>query len=116
MVWPGAEQFDEMGCGDCHVPRLEASIGYLPAYTDLLLHDMGEAMADLPVGLASATEFRTQPLWGVTLHAPYLHDGRARSLAEAILWHGGEGEAAKNKFKAMGQADKDALIKFLKSL
>ena len=92
-------------------------------YTDLLLHDMGEGLADgRPDFEATGREWRTPPLWGiglvhhVNLHRFFLHDGRARGLAEAILWHGGEGEASRNAFLAMPADERDALLAFLKSL
>ena len=92
-------------------------------YTDLLLHDMGPGLADNMGELdATGSEWRTPPLWSIGLTAgvsggeAYLHDGRARSLEEAILWHSGEAEAAKEAFRTMPAADRAALIKFLKSL
>jgi CxxC motif-containing protein (DUF1111 family) len=92
-------------------------------FTDLLLHDMGEGLADtLAEGAVSGRLWRTAPLWGIGLvpvvngHENYLHDGRARGLAEAILWHGGEADLAKDRFRALPKADRDALIAFLKSL
>ncbi len=92
-------------------------------YTDMLLHDMGSDLADnRPDFEASGSEWRTPPLWGIGLtrvvngHNNFLHDGRARSLAEAVLWHGGEAQSARDSFKAMPKADRDALIKFLESL
>lgn len=92
-------------------------------YTDLLLHDMGEALADhRPDFKATGSEWRTPPLWGMGLvktvnHSTFLlHDGRARSLEEAILWHGGEAEHAKNAFKNMSKTKREALIEFLQSL
>ena len=88
-------------------------------YTDLLLHDMGEGLADgRPEGEATGSEWRTPPLWGIGLtetvsgHTLFLHDGRARNLTEAILWHGGEGEAARDKFAELPKADRDALARF----
>jgi len=93
-------------------------------YTDMLLHDMGSGLADnMGEGVAAGSEWRTAPLWNIG-HTPgvsqageaYLHDGRARTLEEAILWHGGEAEAAKEAFRNMSAADRAALIKFLKSL
>jgi CxxC motif-containing protein (DUF1111 family) len=92
-------------------------------FTDLLLHDMGPGLADnMSDGAASGSEWRTSPLWSIGLTAgvsggeAYLHDGRARSLEEAILWHGGEAEGAKEIFRNMSQAERAAIIKFLKSL
>ena len=92
-------------------------------YTDLLLHDMGSGLADnMAEHGAVGSEWRTPPLWSISLTAgvsggeAYLHDGRARSLEEAILWHGGESEAAKEVFRTLPSADREALIQFLKSL
>jgi CxxC motif-containing protein (DUF1111 family) len=92
-------------------------------FTDLLLHDMGEGLADgRPEFEASGSEWRTPPLWGIGLvetvngHTNFLHDGRARSLEEAILWHGGEGAAARDAFKALTAEEREALIRFLESL
>jgi CxxC motif-containing protein (DUF1111 family) len=92
-------------------------------YTDLLLHDMGDALADgRPDFLATGNEWRTAPLWGIGLvetvngHTRFLHDGRARSLAEAILWHGGEASAAQEAFVALPRTERDELIAFLESL
>ena len=92
-------------------------------YTDLLLHDMGEGLADgRPDFLANGREWRTPPLWGigpvdnVNGHTRFLHDGRARSIAEAILWHDGEGLAAREAFRNMSRAERAALLRFLESL
>ena len=92
-------------------------------YSDFLLHDMGEGLADgQAVGDATGTEWRTPPLWGIGLtkrvsgHTFFLHDGRARNLAEAILWHGGEAQKARDAFAALPAKDRDKLIKFLESL
>ena len=92
-------------------------------YTDLLVHDMGAGLADnRPDYLASGSEWRTAPLWGIGLleianGTPYyLHDGRARTLEEAILWHDGEAKNAKQKFMQLSMADRNRLIKFLQSL
>jgi len=92
-------------------------------YTDLLLHDMGEGLADgRPDFLANGREWRTAPLWGLGLvpvvngHARYLHDGRAQGLEEAILWHGGEGEASRERYRLLDKADRARLIAFLNSL
>jgi len=93
----GKIHFEEIGCADCHVPALRGPRGLVPAYTDMLLHDMGPDMADGIVQLeATGSEFRTQPLWGVAATAPYLHDGRADTLDEAIRIHGSEGETARD--------------------
>ena len=113
----GAEQFTVMGCSDCHIPRLKSTIGPIRAYSDLLLHDMGQEMDDgIEAGLATGREFRTQPLWGVNLHGPYLHDGRANTLQEAIEWHGGEGAVSRKKWNSATEDEKKALIAFLQTL
>jgi CxxC motif-containing protein (DUF1111 family) len=128
----GEQSFNSAGCIKCHTPNLTTSPYYpmtelrnqtIHPYTDLLLHDMGSGLAD-NMGEANATgsEWRTPPLWnigltvGVSGGEAYLHDGRARSLEEAILWHGGEAEAAKEVFRTMSAAERAALVKFLKSL
>ncbi|HEU5125156.1 MAG TPA: di-heme oxidoredictase family protein [Verrucomicrobiae bacterium] len=128
----GEQLFASASCVKCHTPTLTTS-AYSPMaelrsqtihpYTDLLLHDLGNGLAD-NMGEADATgsEWRTPPLWSIGLTAgvsggeAYLHDGRARSLEEAILWHGGEAESAKESFRTMTASDRAALIKFLKSL
>ena len=128
----GLDVFRSMGCAACHVPTLttggDTSLPELAnqtfhPFTDLLLHDMGEGLADhRPDGSATGTEWRTTPLWGIGLiqrvngHDRLLHDGRARGLAEAILWHGGEAERAREAFRTAPAADRDALIAFLNSL
>ncbi|MEZ7516534.1 di-heme oxidoredictase family protein, partial [Flavobacterium frigidarium] len=102
-------------------------IGYsgrdIRPYTDLLLHDMGAGLADnAPDYEASGNEWRTQPLWGIGLiftvngHTNLLHDGRARNVTEAILWHGGEAEKSKNSFKQLTTADRNKLLDFINSL
>jgi len=128
-VLAGKELFYETGCTSCHTPKYVTSNedGIDPAlrrqliwpYTDLLLHDMGAGLAD---GGPGGEEWRTAPLWGIGLtetvngHTLFLHDGRARSLLEAILWHGGEAEAARDAVIGMSPADRAALIRFLESL
>ena len=128
----GEQLFATASCIKCHTPTLTTS-PYHPntelrsqtirPYTDLLLHDMGPGLADnMGEGVATGSEWRTPPLWNIGLTAgvsggeAYLHDGRARTLEEAILWHGGEAEASKEAFRTMSAADRAALIKFLKSL
>ncbi|PBB96503.1 di-heme oxidoredictase family protein [Mesorhizobium sp. WSM3862] len=131
-VLSGKKQFYEMGCISCHTPKFVTMRGtpnkaqafqLIWPYSDFLLHDMGEGLADgQRVGEASGSEWRTPPLWGIGLTATvngnsfYLHDGRARTLEEAILWHGGEGQKARDRFAGAAGADRDALIKFLESL
>lgn len=128
----GEKMFSNLGCASCHVkelitaPSIVASLSEksFNPYTDLLLHDMGPGLADRrPEFQASGREWRTSPLWGLgytdeVLGAKgrYLHDGRARSLIEAILWHGGEARESKEAFRTSNSSDRDSLIAFLKSL
>jgi CxxC motif-containing protein (DUF1111 family) len=128
----GEKLFDSFGCASCHIPTLhtgpDAAADVLAnqtfhPYTDLLLHDMGPDLADgRPDFEASGSQWRTTPLWGIGLlqtvnhHSFLLHDGRARGIAEAILWHGGEAATARENFRLAEQADRDALLKFLESL
>jgi CxxC motif-containing protein (DUF1111 family) len=128
----GEQLFATAQCIKCHTPTLTTSPYHPNAelrsqtihpYTDLLLHDMGPGLADnMGEGVATGSEWRTAPLWNIGLTAgvsggeAYLHDGRARTLEEAILWHGGEAEASKEAFRTMSAANRAALIKFLKSL
>lgn len=127
----GAALFLQARCAACHVPTLATADAPLTvladqqvhAFTDLLLHDMGDGLADgRPDHEASASEWRTPPLWGVGrageigTQPAHLHDGRARSLAEAILWHGGEAEQSRQAFIALNSADREALLTFLNSL
>jgi CxxC motif-containing protein (DUF1111 family) len=131
-VLRGKAIFTALGCAGCHTPshttgavegQPHLSHQKIWPYTDLLLHDMGEGLADnRPEGEADGYEWRTPPLWGigltgvVSLHTFYLHDGRARNLEEAILWHGGEAEAARTGYTKLKKANRDALIAFVKSL
>ena len=113
----GAEVFDDLGCGSCHTPRIEGPRGPLPVYSDLLLHDMGPDLADGVVqGEATGSEFRTQPLWGLAAVGPYLHDGRASTIREAILLHGGEAQAARDRAAGLSDAEMADLEEFLLSL
>jgi len=132
VVQRGEALFAEAKCSVCHVPELKT--GPKPAlaaaanltirpYTDLLLHDMGEALADnRPDFEADGREWRTPALWGIGLsktvngHTDLLHDGRARNITEAILWHGGEAEASREAFRIMSKAERDALVRFVQSL
>ena len=132
QVQQGKALFATIGCDGCHIPdqRTRVNTAFAAAsnqlihpYTDLLLHDMGEGLADgRPDFLADGREWRTAPLWGIGLtqrvngHTNFLHDGRARNLEEAILWHGGEAEAAKEQFRRLDKTDRDAVIAFLNSL
>lgn len=130
-AWRGADLFEAFGCPSCHVPTFVTGDADIPAlahqrihpYTDLLLHDLGDGLADhRPDFLATGSEWRTPPLWGLGLaqvvapQATFLHDGRARSLAEAVLWHGGEAQDARERFRMAGVADRVALVAFLSSL
>jgi CxxC motif-containing protein (DUF1111 family) len=113
----GQGLFHAVQCASCHIPSLESPRGAIPAYSDLLLHDMGEEMADgVVMGLATGHEFRTQPLWGVSATGPYLYDGRAHTLTEAILFHDGEAEESREAFEALTTDEQSSLIEFLMSL
>lgn len=128
----GRSVFNEAGCVACHQPQHRTSDTASPAalanriispYSDFLLHDMGSGLADhRPDSGATGKEWRTAPLWGIGLaeavgdEVGYLHDGRARNLIEAILWHGGEGQQSRNAVINMPKSDRDALLQFLKSL
>jgi CxxC motif-containing protein (DUF1111 family) len=130
-VQHGEELFRSAGCGHCHRETLETGDHPVPElsrqrihpYTDLLLHDLGPGLADgRPDGVADGQEWRTAPLWGLGLtqtvlpYASYLHDGRARTLEEAILWHGGEAERSRERFRTLSAEERAALVKFLSSL
>jgi CxxC motif-containing protein (DUF1111 family) len=147
----GENLFNSIGCAGCHRPTMTTSPHHplaelrnqvIRAFTDLLLHDMGEGLADhLGEGTATGSEWRTPPLWGlghsasVMLSDPkandtislrrkaddvnrigFLHDGRARTIEEAILWHGGEGLASRKAYEALKAEDKTEILKFLNSL
>ncbi len=132
QVRRGEQLFVEAHCAVCHVPELQT--GPFPEmsqlagqtvqpFTDLLLHDMGEGLADgRPDYLAGSSEWRTPPLWGIGLSetvngaGAFLHDGRARNFKEAILWHGGEAEVSREAFRKLPREEREALIAFLKSL
>lgn len=109
--------FHASGCAACHTPRLNGPRGPLPVYSDLLIHDMGEDLADgIRQGVASGSEFRTQPLWGLSAVGPYLHDGRADTVTEAVLAHGGEAEASRDAFAALSAQESADVVEFLMSL
>ena len=127
----GRGLFHDFGCASCHVPTIETGEDPLSAvanqrihpYTDLLVHDMGDRLTDArPDFAAEGVEWRTPPLWGIGLTqkifamATFLHDGRARTLDEAILWHGGEAMAAREAFRTASHDDRAALIAFLETL
>lgn len=132
IVVQGEKIFKQINCSACHVPTMYT--GVVPGlatlsgqrihpYTDMLIHDMGEELADhRPDFQASGTDWRTPPLWGIGMFEKnngvpyYLHDGRARSITEAILWHGGEAKKSKDQFTQLSRSDRAALIAFLNSL
>ena len=130
----GEQIFKQTGCASCHLPTVRTgadvrmpmlSNQLIHPYTDLLLHDMGDGLADgRPDYLATGNEWRTAPLWGIGLFQKvngigkdfYLHDGRARTVTEAILWHGGEAQKARDNFVQLSKSDRNALFQFLNSL
>ncbi|MBA4132388.1 MAG: thiol oxidoreductase [Hyphomicrobium sp.] len=128
----GKTLFNSTGCASCHTPshttgsvpgQLHLSNQKIWPYTDLLLHDMGDGLADnRPEGEASGREWRTPPLWGLGLtgavsrNTNFLHDGRARTIEEAILWHGGEAQKSRDAYADLSREERDALLAFVKSL
>ena len=127
----GRRLFGQLGCASCHTPAMRTGTRDVPSlsrktiqlYSDLLLHDMGPGLADgRPDGLASGSEWRTAPLWGIGLvpvvngHTRFLHDGRARDLAEAILWHGGEARASRERFRLLGARERRELVAVCRTL
>jgi len=130
----GERLFAETGCASWHVPELKTAEEFAPlpqlanqtirAYTDLLLHDMGDGLADgRPDFQAGPREWRTPPLWGLGMateldgpNAGLMHDGRARTATEAIMWHGGEALKARERFQTLSKADRKALLIFLESI
>ncbi|HEV7226466.1 MAG TPA: di-heme oxidoredictase family protein, partial [Pirellulales bacterium] len=132
-VASGERRFEKIGCADCHVRQVAHITGI---YSDLLLHDMGEALEDpvpaSPRGSASyyggadsllvkippedRREWRTPPLWGARDSAPYLHDGRARTFAEAIAWHGGEAAKSAQDFRRLEKDEQEEVLAFLNCL
>lgn len=128
----GDQLFTAIGCAACHIPTLvTGEFPELPVlsgqtihpYTDLLLHDMGEGLADGRADFdAGARDWRTPPLWGIGLlerineHTTLLHDGRARNLTEAVIWHGGEALESRRRFERLAASDRRALIRFLSAL
>ncbi|MBD8665004.1 c-type cytochrome [Rhizobium sp. CFBP 8752] len=131
-VLKGKQLFYQAGCASCHMPKFVTrrdagnkahAFQLIWPYSDFLLHDMGEGLADgQQVGVANGQEWRTQPLWGIGLtqtvngHTFFLHDGRARNLTEAILWHGGEAQKARDAFASLSKDDRASLLTFLESL
>lgn len=131
QVIRGAELFNKVSCTSCHQPSYTTGPHAIAAfagqkiypYTDMLLHDMGEGLADGRTDFeANGRQWKTRPLWGightqtVNPRAGFLHDGRARTLEEAILWHGGEAEYSKTQFTSLPETDRQALIRFIRSL
>ncbi len=127
----GAKIFEQLECAKCHIPKMQTGSSSISAlanqtiypYSDMLLHDMGENLADnRPDFLATGNEWKTRTLWGIGLtqvvngHTNFLHDGRAKNITEAILWHGGEAQNAKNKFKQLSAKDRNDLLEFINSL
>lgn len=131
-VLAGKEQFYNSGCANCHVPKHVTEKGFAQPelafqliwpYTDLLLHDMGEDLADFAgESVANGYEWRTAPLWGIGLaqtvnpYTSFLHDGRAKTLMDAVLWHGGEAQASLENVLSMNKKERASLIRFLESL
>jgi len=127
----GADLFEQSGCDACHRPTLitgehpsfaQLSHQTIYAYTDLLLHDMGDALADgVREGDASSREWKTPPLWGLGLlegqgESRFLHDGRAKTLEQAILWHGGEADSSRRRYQALNYDERQLLLQFLRSI
>ncbi|GAB4564391.1 MAG: hypothetical protein Tsb0020_14490 [Haliangiales bacterium] len=113
----GKDLFNQLNCSGCHVESLRAPRGLIPAYTDLLIHDMGPGMDDgIVMALAGGSEFRTAPLWGVAATAPYLHDGSADTLDDAIRRHGGEAATSRDDYVALSDEDRELVLTFLRSL
>jgi CxxC motif-containing protein (DUF1111 family) len=120
----GEQLFSDIGCDGCHVPTLRTGSHPIAAmanrdvaaYTDLLLHDMGPGLRDVCQGLASPTEFRTEPLMGLRLNQLFLHDGRAVTIAQAVDLHGGEATASRVAYRGLSEADRNALLEFLGTL
>jgi len=131
LIQQGQKLFDRLKCSACHRPAfktgsrnlIELANQNIAPYTDLLLHDMGEGLAvHRPEFIANGREWRTPPLWGIGLikkvngHQHFLHDGRARGLMEAILWHGGEAEHSKQQVLKLTKSQRQVLLSFLQSL
>lgn len=120
----GAIVFRRTGCSSCHLPVLLTGANPIAAlqfrevraYTDLLLHDMGPDLADICLGQAEPAEFRTEPLMGLRFATAFLHDGRATTVAQAIALHGGEATQARNRFLRLTPLERQALLRFLKTL
>ncbi len=125
VIPEGKELFNQIGCTSCHVSSFTTKKGIkINPYSDFLLHDMGEALSDGRSEFrASANEWKTAPLWGINSYEKtlrkqpdYLHDGRARNLEEAILWHGGEAQASRESFMSLDENKREMIIKFIGTL
>jgi CxxC motif-containing protein (DUF1111 family) len=113
----GAILFNSVGCAACHTPSLPLGDRQVPVYSDLLLHDVGPDLDDKVVqGQASGRDWRTTPLWGLRARPRFLHDGRARTVPEAVLAHGGEAEPVIRRFRQLTPEDRGALLAFLAQL
>ena len=120
----GAVTFRRIGCASCHVPALVTGANpvpalrfrVVPAFTDLLLHDMGPDLADICLGQAQPSEFRTEPLMGLRFATAFLHDGRATTISQAIQLHGGEGLRARNRFMRLTPLERRTVLRFLRTL
>lgn len=130
-VQRGSQLFESIQCAKCHIPKMITEYNPIQVlsnqvfypYTDMLLHDMGEDMADnRPDFLANGREWKTRPLWGIGLtqivngHTHFLHDGRAKNITEAILWHGGEATTSKEAFKNLTAEERSDLLAFINAL
>ena len=124
LAWRGQKLFAQLKCAECHVPKMKTGPSAVKAlnrktvalYSDLLLHDMGPGLADICLGLAHPSEFRTEMLMGLRFREQFLHDGSAQTVQEAIERHSGEAQQSRDKFKALSEADKKALLKFLETI
>ncbi len=117
METAGEMVFVDIGCADCHMTLEDGSGAPVPLYSDILLHDIAEdGFMGIADGDASFREFRTAPLWGLATSAPYMHDGRAETVEEAIAAHAGEATAARAAYEALDAATRAQLVAFLRSL
>jgi len=120
----GQTVFNQLGCAVCHTPQMQTGTNRIAAldrktvrlYSDLLLHDMGRLSDGIGQGAAGPREMKTAPLWGLRASAPYLHDGRASNIADAIAGHDGEAKAARDRFQRLGPTQRKQLMEFLNSL
>ena len=113
----GRRLFEFIGCADCHIPTLTGMEGEVAAYTDLLLHEiLPDDRFAVPDGEARPREYRTPPLWGLSLTAPYMHDGSAQTVHAAIMAHGGEAQNTVERYEALTEAERAPLLEFLENL